>query len=156
MLQKIIFCLDVIFGAFLRLIDGIIHKMNTMKPTKLFLALAVAVLLGACGNNTENVADATTYEVKGSVKNMQDGIILMLFSYKDGGGSMIAMDTVQAGSFYFKVSPETDNTERYMIAGVRNPDFSPLGLHFWAAAGDRVRIKGNNNLIFTWEVIELA
>ena len=65
---------------------------------------------------------------------------------------MIAMDTVQAGSFYFKVSPETDNTERYMIAGVRNPDFSPLGLHFWAAAGDRVRIKGDNNLIFTGEV----
>ncbi len=120
--------------------------------TELFLALAVAVLLGACGNNTENVTDATTYEVKGSVKNMQDGTILMLFSYDDGGGSMIAMDTVQAGSFYFKVSPETDNTERYMIVGVRNPDFSPLGLHFWAAAGDRVRIKGNNNLIFTWEV----
>lgn len=123
-----------------------------MKPTRLFLFLAVAMLLGACGNNTENVADATTYEVKGSVKNMQDGTILMLFSYNDGGGSMIAMDTVQAGSFYFKVSPETDNTERYMIVGVRNPDFSPLGLHFWAAAGDRVRIKGNNNLIFTWEV----
>ena len=41
-----------------------------MKPTKLFLFLAVAVLLGACGNNTENVADATTYEVKGSVKNI--------------------------------------------------------------------------------------
>ncbi len=132
-----------------------------MKPTKLSIlnfqfsisfALAVAVLLGACGDKAENVADATTYEVKGSVKNMQDGTILMLFSYNDGGGSMIAMDTVQAGSFYFKVSPETDNTERYMIAGVRNPDFSPLGLHFWAAAGDRVRIKGNNNLIFTWEV----
>ena len=83
---------------------------------------------------------------------MQDGTILMLFSYNDGGGSMIAMDTVQAGSFYFKVSPETDNTERYMIAGVRNPDFSPLGLHFWAAAGDCVRITGDNNLIFTWEV----
>ena len=123
-----------------------------MRQIKLFLALAVAVLLGACGNKAENVADATTYEVKGSVKNMQDGTILMLFSYNDGGGSMIAMDTVQAGSFYFKVSPETDNTERYMIAGVRNPEFSPLGLHFWAAAGDRVRIKGNNNLIFTWEV----
>ena len=125
-----------------------------MKPTRLSIsfALAVAVLMGACGNNTENVADATTYEVKGSVKNMQDGTILMLFSYNDGGGSMIAMDTVQAGSFYFKVSPETDNTERYMIAGVRNPDFSPLGLHFWAAAGDCVRITGDNNLIFTWEV----
>ena len=27
-----------------------------------------------------------------------------------------------------------------------------MGLHFWAAVGDRVRIKGNNNLIFTWEV----
>ncbi|MBQ8695599.1 MAG: AhpC/TSA family protein [Bacteroidaceae bacterium] len=123
-----------------------------MKQIKLFLALAVAVLLGACGNKAENVADATTYEVKGSVKNMQDGTILMLFSYNDGGGSMIAMDTVQAGSFYFKVSPETDNTERYMIAGVRNPDVSPLGLHFWAAAGDCVRITGDNNLIFTWEV----
>jgi thiol-disulfide isomerase/thioredoxin len=93
-----------------------------------------------------------TYEVKGSVKNVQDGTILMLFSYKDGGGSRIAMDTVQAGSFYFKVSPETDNTERFMIAGVRNPNFSPLGLHFWAAAGDCVRIKGDNNLIFTWKV----
>ena len=123
-----------------------------MKTTKLFLFLAVAVLLGACGNNTENVADATTYEVKGSVKNVQDGTILILFSYNDGGGSMIAMDTIQAGCFYFKISPETDNTERYMIAGVRNPDFSPLGLYFWAAAGDRVRIKGKNNLIFTWEV----
>ncbi|MBQ3238829.1 MAG: hypothetical protein IJA98_07140, partial [Bacteroidaceae bacterium] len=64
-----------------------------MKQIKLFLFLAVAMLLGACGNNTENVADATTYEVKGSVKNMQDGTILMLFSYNDGGGSMIAMDT---------------------------------------------------------------
>ncbi len=123
-----------------------------MKNVKLFLALVVAVLLGACGNKTENVADATTCEIKGSVKDVQDGTILMLFSYNDGGGSMIAMDTVQAGGFYFKVSPETNNTERFMIAGVRNPDFSPLGLHFWAAAGDCVRIKGENNLLFTWEV----
>ena len=123
-----------------------------MKNVKLFLALAVAVLLGACGNKTEDVTGAATYEVKGSVKNVQDGTILMLFSYNDGGGSMIAMDTVQSGSFYFKVSPETYNTERFMIAGVRNPDFSPLGLHFWAAAGDCVRITGDNNLIFTWKV----
>lgn len=123
-----------------------------MKIRKLFLALAAAVLLVACEKNIKHTADPTICEIKGSLNNVPDGTLLMLFNFKDYRGSMIAMDSVQDGSFYFKVTPETTETERYMLAGVRNENFSPLGLHFWAAAGDFVHIKGDNNLILTWQV----
>ena len=123
-----------------------------MKITKLFIALAVTILLGACDNNIKRASDAAICEIKGSLNNVPDGTLLMLFDFKDYKGSMVAMDSVQDGSFYFKVTPDTTETVRYMLAGIRNENFSPLGLHFWAAAGDFVHIKGDNNLILTWQV----
>ena len=123
-----------------------------MKITKLFLALAIAMLMVACENTIKHTADSTICEIKGSLNNVPDGTLLMLFNFKDYQGRMIAMDSVQDGSFYFKVTPETTETERYMLAGVRNKNFSPLGLHFWATAGDFVHIKGDNSLILTWQV----
>ena len=123
-----------------------------MKNTKLFLALAIAMLMVACENTIKHTADSTICEIKGSLNNVPDGTLLMLFNFKDYQGRMIAMDSVQDGSFYFKVTPETTETERYMLACVRNKNFSPLGLHIWATAGDFVHIKGDNSLILTWQV----
>lgn len=119
---------------------------------KLLFAFAAAVLLGACGNNMQRAADPTICEVKGSLKNVSDSTYLMLFSCKDYTANMIAVDTVQDGCFYFKVTPESNATERYMLLSVGNINISPLGLHFWAAAGDCVHINGENGLIFTWQV----
>ena len=66
-----------------------------MKPTKLFLALAVAVLLGACTNQTK-------YTITGHAADFEDGRRAYLATYIDGEPGILDSAIVKNHSFTMK------------------------------------------------------
>ena len=66
-----------------------------MKPTKLFLALAVAVLLGACASKTE-------FTITGHATDFEDGRIAYLVTYIDGEPGILDSAIVKNHSFTMK------------------------------------------------------
>ncbi len=66
-----------------------------MKPIKLFLALAVAVLLGACASKTE-------FTITGHATDFEDGRIAYLVTYIDGEPGILDSAIVKNHSFTMK------------------------------------------------------
>ena len=75
-----------------------------MKPIKLFLALAVAVLLGAC-TKTSN-----SYIIEGKLSGIEQGTEIHLFSNDEKILSPIATTQLENGRFRFEVEALPDTT----------------------------------------------
>lgn len=91
------------------------------------------------------------YEIEGRVRGVDDGVVFSLFRINGRAGMAIDHDTLRDGRFFFRVKPEAAEREQMTILCWHN-DFPSMALHLWAEAGDRVRVEGNDPLIFTWEV----
>jgi hypothetical protein len=75
-----------------------------MKPTKLFLALSVAVLLGAC--NADNC-----YIIEGKLSGIEEGTEIHLFSNDEMIIlSPIASTRLENGKFRFEIEALPDTT----------------------------------------------
>lgn len=115
-----------------------------MKRLTIFL---MAVLgLAACHRTPKEY-----YEIEGRVRGVEDGVVFTLFRINGQAGMGIDHDTLRDGHFHFRVKPESEGTEQMTILCWHN-DFPSMAAHLWAKAGDRVRIRGEGPLIFTWEV----
>ena len=76
-----------------------------MKPTKLFLALAVAVLLGAC-TRADNC-----YIIEGKLSEIEEGTEIHLFSNEEMIIlSPIATTQLENGKFRFEIEALPDTT----------------------------------------------
>mgnify|MGYP003290659072 CR=1 FL=1 len=116
-----------------------------MKPTRLFLFLAVAVLLGACAPKI----DADKFLIEGQVCNIPDSVVLNLCIYKNGMYSQIASDTIIDGYFSFT---DTVSEVRQLCLLTHAKGFPNHILPIWVAPGELVRIKGEDKLHSTWIV----
>ena len=117
-----------------------------MKPTKLFLFLVVAVLLGAC---TPQV-DADKFLIEGQVDNIPDSVVLHLCIYKDGMYSQIASDTIIDGRFSF--TDTISKVSQLVLLATHGKGFPNHVLPIWVAPGELVHIKGEDKLHSTWIV----
>lgn len=113
---------------------------------KLFIAMLSAVALMACNSTPKDY-----YEIAGKVTGVDDGVKILLFRQNGQSGTAIARDTLENGEFYFRVTPESTETEHLHILCL-GEGFAMMSLDLYASAGDKVRIKGTDNLCYTWRV----
>ena len=114
--------------------------------TKLFLDLAVAVLLGACAPKI----DADKFLIEGQVDNIPDSVVLHLCIYKDGMYSQIASDTIIDGRFSF--TDTISKVSQLVLFATHGKGFPNHVLPIWVAPGELVHIKGEDKLHSTWIV----
>lgn len=110
--------------------------------------LGLTLLLGACASPQPK----DYYEIVGEVKNVEDSTVIALFRQEGRVGRTIAQDTIINGKFYFKIKPDSLAKDELGLACFNAKGFSTMFIELWASAGDLVKVKGENNLTYTWEV----
>lgn len=113
---------------------------------KVIISLVVALSLMACGQHTPK----NYYEIEGRITGVEDGAVFTLFRITGSPAPGIAHDTLRDGKFYFRVEPE--QSKEHLTVLCWQDDYPSMPVHLWAKAGDRVRIKGDDKLIYTWRV----
>ena len=113
---------------------------------RIFAFVLSAVTFIAC-----NTAPADYYEIIGKVKGVEDGVPVMLSRISGGVGHGIARDTITDGQFYFRITPQSAEKERLSLRCI-GEGFPMMSVNLWASAGDKIRVKGGNNLSYTWRV----
>lgn len=113
--------------------------------------LILAFMLFAATFVACNTTPTDYYEIVGEVKGVEDGVPVELFRVSGDVGQGIAIDTITDGQFYFRVTPESAEKERLHFICLGD-DFPMMGVNIWASAGDKIRVKGDNNLSYTWRV----
>lgn len=113
--------------------------------------LLLAFMLFAATFVACNTTPTDYYEIAGEVKGVEDGTVIALFRVNGNVGQSIDRDTITDGQFYFRVTPESDKKEKLHFVCIGD-DFPMMGVNIWALAGDKIRVKGDNNLSYTWRV----
>lgn len=113
--------------------------------------LILAFVLSAATFVACNTTPTDYYEIVGEVKGVEDGTVIALFRVNGNVGQSIDRDTITDGQFYFRVTPESDKKEKLHFVCIGD-DFPMMGVNIWASAGDKIRVKGDNNLSYTWRV----
>lgn len=103
------------------------------------------LLLASCTPKHDEV------RIEGQLKNVDDGMIIELFS-KDGDvGKCLMADTIVDGKFSFIYSPEDEELREVAIL-IRSVNFPSMPLQLWVKKGCDVTISGNDPYIYSWDV----
>lgn len=87
--------------------------------------------------------------IRGKIKNLEDGVTLILFRSAGRALSPVATDTVRNGAFHFQVDTENQATEAFLLLSA-NEGFPSIWLEVWGAPGKNVKIAGEGKLIQSW------
>ena len=115
-----------------------------MKPTKLFLMLSVAVLLGACtkANNS--------YIIEGKLSGIKEGTEIHLFSNDEMIIlSPIASTRLENGKFRFEIETLPGTTQ--LVHLVVDANYGSLP-RLWVSQGTRTTIKGKGWNYCDWNI----
>ncbi len=106
----------------------------------------VALLMASCQG-----APKEYYEIEGRIKGADEGVRLVLFRVQGDAGEQIASDTMRDGRFSFRITPEGEGREQLnlLCLGSNSP---MMELNLWARRGDRIKVRGEGNLQYTWRV----
>ena len=121
-----------------------------MKPTKLFLFLAVAVLLGAC---TPQV-DVDKFLVEGRLYNVPDSTTIVLLEDRGGLSEYIAVDTIINGKFRLtgKTKAEGVRCASILMHSPRQ-EFTCMSVDIlYLSSGSQVTIDGKNENYADWKI----
>ena len=113
-----------------------------MKPTKLFLALAVAMLLGACARETR-------YIIEGKLSGIKEGTEIHLFGSDEKILLPIATTQLENGRFRFEVEALPDTT--LFVQLVIDTNYGSLP-RLWVSQGTRTTIKGKGWNYCDWKI----
>lgn len=92
------------------------------------------------------------FVVKGTLKHVEDGTVLLLMKAEGNVGMQVSSDTVRNGKFTLKWKI-VDGTEKYSLSpGPKESGFPPMGLDIWAKSGSVIEVTGNGKWIYTWDV----
>jgi thiol-disulfide isomerase/thioredoxin len=89
--------------------------------------------------------------ITGQLSGVKEGTPISLMKVEGSVGSEVAKDSVRNGQFRIEYTPQNESTENYSLSSY-NSGFPSIGLKLWAKAGKTIKIKGENNLLYTWEV----
>lgn len=112
-----------------------------MKKT---LLTGLLILLGMASQAQNEIT------IDGKVTNVKDGLIVSLFREDGRVGTTIATDTIEGGTFHFKVEAK-DKLDKLSVY-VRSTDFPSMTRDVYATPNSHIQVIGNDNLIYTWEV----
>ena len=121
-----------------------------MKPTRLFLFLAVAVLLGAC---TPQV-DVDKFLVEGRLCNVPDSTTIVLLEDRGGLSECIAVDTIINGKFRLtgKTKEEGVRCASILMHSPRQ-EFTCMSVDIlYLSSGVQVTIDGKNENYADWKI----
>lgn len=112
---------------------------------KYFLTIALMCLMSLAAFAQQE------FSIEGTIKGLEDGIIMNL--RRDEGRLMvvIATDTVKNETFHFKLAPIGDASECLMLDS-RGNGFPNTWVDVWVVPGAQVKISGHNKLIRTWHI----
>ena len=118
---------------------------------KIFLTLVVAFAT-VCGFAQDvEPADSCYYEIMGELRNVPDSTVIRLVRIDGNAGRSFANDTIIDGRFHFWINP-VSSKEELGLSCFPCKDFPTMILRLWASPGDKVKVTGENTLIFTWKV----
>lgn len=89
--------------------------------------------------------------IEGQLKNIDDGIVVQLFSTEGNVGKCFMTDTIKDGKFSFVYTPE-DNELKTVDVMLRSNKFPPMSLQLWVRKGSDTEIYGDNPYIYSWNV----
>ena len=119
-----------------------------MKPVSFFCLMAVLMTLSAAGCTGNSAPGDNEFIIEGYVNNIPDSSTITLFANYGNVGKSVAVDTVTGGRFMFRDTVSC--LKKYSIMGGKG--FPSVSLEVWVAPGERIRIRGNDNLVETWTV----
>ena len=119
-----------------------------MKPVSFFCLMAVFLALSAAGCTGNSAPGDNEFIIEGYVNNIPDSSTITLFANYGNVGKSVAVDTVTGGRFMFRDTVSC--LKKYSIMGGKG--FPSVSLEVWVAPGERIRIRGNDNLVETWTV----
>ena len=119
-----------------------------MKPVSFFCLMAVLLALSAAGCTGNSAPGDNEFIIEGYVNNIPDSSTITLFANYGNVGKSVAVDTVTGGRFMFRDTVSC--LKKYSIMGGKG--FPSVSLEVWVAPGERIRIRGNDNLVETWTV----
>lgn len=115
-----------------------------MKTSRLFFLFCLSLLLSCSGNNNDII-------ITGTLTGVEEGTVIELLISEENFMRTIQKDTLTNGTFQFTFTDSTDVAKSYMIMG-NGEGFPPAWLDLWARPGARVKIKGDDKLVRTWDV----
>lgn len=119
-----------------------------MKPVSFFCLMAVLLAFSAAGCTGNSAPGDNEFIIEGYVNNIPDSSTITLFANYGNVGKSVAVDTVTGGRFMFRDTVSC--LKKYSIMGGKG--FPSVSLEVWVAPGERIRIRGNDNLVETWTV----
>lgn len=88
--------------------------------------------------------------IDGKVSNVKDGLVVDLYRREGQVGTGIATDTIEGGTFHFKVEAKAE-LDRLTIS-VRSNDFPSMMRELYATPNTHIQVNGSDKMIYTWEV----
>lgn len=109
------------------------------------MLLSVILLFASCTPKHNEV------RIEGQLNDVDDGMVIQLFSNEGGVGECLMCDTIIDGKFKFVYTPEDDKLRNVMIV-LHSDNFPSMPLDLWVKKGCDVSITGKDRYIFTWDV----
>ena len=103
------------------------------------------LLLASCAPKHEEI------RINGHLENIDDGIVVELFSVEGDVGKCFMTDTIEDGKFSFVYTPEDDELKTVDVM-LRSNNFPPMSLQLWVRKGCDTEIYGDNPYIYSWNV----
>ena len=114
-----------------------------MKQLNIFFAAILSLFAVSASAQNE-------FTVKGHLKGVEDGTIIMLMQQMGNVGMSVVNDTVRNERFSLTWNGSGEN-EKYSLS-VQGEGFPPMGLDIWTKAGAVIEVSGNDKYIYTWDV----
>lgn len=92
------------------------------------------------------------FTIEGNVSGVDSEAVFYLFKTEGNVGTQIAVDTLRDGRFFLEGEASVNEAERYSISIGNVDKLLPMALDLWIEPGSHVKIKGEDALLYTWDV----
>ena len=113
---------------------------------RFLMLMVLADVMVAC----KPVSPDTPYLIEGELTGVRDSLVIRLQRWENDLGETIAKDTILNGHFEFEGIIDDVSTE--ITLSVSDEEFPSMGRWIYVAPGVKVKVKGNDNYIASWEV----
>ena len=121
-----------------------------MKKRLFTILFALTTMYGFAQGIVQSKADH--YNIIGELKNVPDSTVIELSRVVDNLIWTITTDTIIDGRFHFRIKPDSLSKEELSLGCYHSKEFPMISLRLWASPGDRIKVTGDNTLIYTWRV----
>jgi len=92
------------------------------------------------------------FVIKGTLKNVADGTVILLMKQEGGLGLQASSDTIRNGQFRLKAKVAAGKELYTLQPGPNESGLPSMSLEIWVKSGSVIEVTGNNKWIYTWDV----